>query len=50
MPCYGKGACSLGNGGIEPPDRQDPQEGVNITAICLGVIFDEVRVMITLTF
>ena len=40
----------MGDGGIERPDRQGPQEGVNVNAIYLNEIFDEVRVVITLTF
>lgn len=49
MSCHGKRPV-VGDGGIVPPDRQDPQKGVNVTVICLNETFDEVRVMITLTF
>lgn len=48
--CHAKGACGLGDKGIRPPDKQNHQEGVNVTTVRLNEIFDEVRVMIPLTF
>lgn len=50
MSCHAKGVCGLGGRGIRPRDKQNHQEGVNVTTVSLNEIFDEVRVMLTLTF